>query len=194
MIPRKHREIWPVLTSVVGPLLTVGVALATVSGYHKDVLAAPDYGNWWWWNDVTWETDVWWSRASIDALRDAWLHGGQFDLEVEAYNPGNNTSCDRLHLTEVHPETLPVADWTPGNGCGSASYQEELKLHLNEGYVDPETWYQPWYRFARISYQSGEVNFSFAQPGTLAPDDWLAKLTYDSNFNKTGDDPAGITN
>lgn len=120
----------------------------------------------------------------------------EYRIEQEAYNPGAGTSCDKLHFYSFSALSLPATSWTPSNGCGISTWLEELKIEFDENLISANTWYRHrvvYTKYLTCTGSNGEVNYSFSHNHTSS-DSRLGKITYDSCYNKTGSDPAGLVN
>lgn len=187
--------------AVVATLLVVGSAYA-YAAYHGTWNEQPDWGNHWWYNysnsTLEWYADDYWSTTRADNMK-YWhnnLPWNEYRIEQEAYNPGAGTSCDRLVIKSFASLQLPVTGWVTSNGCGSSSYNEELKLELDENAVSANTWLRHRVTYTernRCSGGDGEVNYSFSHNHS-ASDSWMGKIVYDQCFNKKSSDPAGLVN
>ncbi len=207
---RKLKFISMLMLLIVAALLVNSVVYA-YAAYHGNWAEQPYLGSWWWWNGsyLCWDIDDFWTPAGANALRSG--HNNfprkEYRFEQEAYNPGQGTSCDRLHAIRVDactnppcsgPWTLPITvnGYRFLNGCGSSSVLELVHLELNEDYINGNVWYRH-----RVTYEKrnpgsggdGEVNYSFTHNWTWR-DSWLGKLVYDRWFNKKYSDPPGLVN
>lgn len=194
-------------------LVALGAITTILLGNASQVLAAAAYnGNWaeqpvwgnhWWWSDgvtLTWEADDWWDDAHVTAMRNGrnnfpWH---EYRIENEAYNPGNNSSCDRLVFKGANWFNLPVEGHAVLNGCGKVDFLEELHIELNENAIQSNIWYQHHvtYMERRVCGKkapAGEVNYSFSHNHDWR-DSWLGNITYDKCLNKTGSNPPGMVN
>jgi len=189
---------------MIAVLLIASVAYA-YAAYHGDWAEQPYWGNWWWYNYyyLYWDIDDLWTPAGANAL-----HSGhnnfpwkEYHFEQEAYNPGGNTSCDRLKVRAVYvnqPPTwnLPATDYYIFDGCGSSNVHELVHIELDENSINANVWYRH-----RVIYEKqnpgsggdGEVNYSFSHNWTWS-DSWLGKVVYDQWFNKKYSDPPGLVN
>jgi hypothetical protein len=192
-----------VMIALIGVIATVTTSYA-VAAYHGSWNTQPTWGNHWWYNnspnssELTWYVDDWWTDTAVSNMQ--WWKtnlGRDFRIEQEAYKPGNSTDCDRLHAYSYTSLGLPVTSWVNGNGCGSSSVKEELKIELNEGAMSGGVWYRHKVVYKKswtgCSGSNGEVNYSFSHNQTWA-DSWLGKIEYNSCFDKTGSDPSGMVN
>lgn len=166
--------------------------------YHGTWGEQPTFGNHWWFNfdtELQWHADDYWTPGQLQNLKNGHntFPWHEYRLEREAYNPGGGSSCDRLVYWYAETVNLPVQAWTVGNGCGSSSFYEELKIDIDENAITAETWLRHWVRYAKQGSGSGEVNYSFSHNHTWS-DSWMGKITYDGNFNRTGSDPSGLVN
>jgi len=190
-----------------GILVMLGSVFARVvyayAAYHGSWNEQPYYGNHWWynysWGVLEWYVDDYWTTDRANNMK-YWhnnLPRNEYRLEQEAYKPGQNpSSCDRLVISSYSAMQLPVTGWSPENGCGSASYLEELKIELDENAVPANTWIRH-----RVTYQErnrcsggdGEVNYSFSHNHALG-DSWMGKIVYNRCFDKRYSDPSGLVN
>lgn len=188
--------------------LITGIVYA-YAAYHGNWAEQPYLGNWWWYNYgyLYWDVDDLWTPSGVNALRSG--HNGfprkEYRLEQEAYNPGARTSCDRLHVIEVHsctnppcqgPWTLPITQYKRLNGCGNSNVLELVHLELNENRINANMWYRHRVVYVKQNPGSGgdgEVNYSFSHNWTWN-DSWLGKVVYDRWFNKKYSDPPGLVN
>jgi len=165
--------------------------------YHGNWWSQPVWGQHWWYNNhwsqnLVWYADDWWTEDHLNAMiRDHASFGLEYQLENEAYNPGQNTSCDRLDVTGVYFENLPVTGWSISNGCGNSAYKEEVKVQLDEYHVQPNTRLRHKVTYKKRNVGSGgngEVNYSFSFQ-TSWQDSWLGKIEYNNMFDLIGSDP-----
>jgi hypothetical protein len=186
--------------AVAATLLVVGSVYA-YAAYHGNWNEQPDWGNHWWYNysnsTLEWYADDYWSTARADSMKywHTYLPWNEYRIEQEAYNPGAGTSCDRLVIQSYASLGLPITSWVASNGCGS-SYNEELKLELDENAVSANTWLRHRVTYTernRCSGGDGEVNYSFSHNHS-ASDSWMGKIVYDQCFNKKSSDPTGLVN
>lgn len=201
----KKLKLWTVVTIIlIGLASTVSIGFAWAN-YHGNWDTQPLQGNHWWYNNnptlsqLKWDADDLWTAAAITNMQ--WWRtnfGREFRIEQEAYNPANGGSlCDRFHATSFTSLGLPVQAWNNMNGCGLSTWREELRIEINENALVGSTWYRHRVTYnkawAGCSSSGGEVNYSFSH--NQAPgDSWLGKINYNSCFNKTGSDPAGMVN
>ena len=116
----------------------------------------------------------------------------EYRIEQEAYNPGSGTSCDRLVPWSVTIIDLPYTGYSLANGCGNSSYQEELKIELDENAFSSGQWGAHRVSYTRYGSGAGEVNYSFSHNSTPG-DSWLGKLSYDSQWDMTSTNPPNLT-
>lgn len=172
------------------------------AAYYGSWSEQPYYGNHWWYNYssgvLDWYADDYWTTERVDAMRSGrnnppWK---EYRIEQEAYNPGGNSSCDRLVISSTTAVDLPVTGWSRENGCGSSSYLEELKIELDENAVAANTWIRHLVTYTernRCSGGDGEVNYSFSNNWSVG-DSWMGKINYDQCYDRTSSDPAGMVN
>ena len=200
----KKLRIWiTVILVLIGLFAAASVSYA-YAAYHGNWSTQPTWGNHWWYNNsptntqITWYADDLWEGYSVSTMQ--WWkmrYGINYHLEQEAYNPGTSSNCDRLRVTSYSTLGLPVDSWVLGNGCGSSSWKEELKIGLDELSMTTGTWYRHKVVYNKswtgCNGSNGEVNYSFSHSSAWN-DSWMGKITYNSCFDKTGSDPAGMVN
>lgn len=176
-------------------LVLIGATTAyAADAYHNSGDKAPPTGNWWWGhrtnNRVVWEIHDYWSTTNAQNLRNA----GNYRFEVEGYDPGQGASCDYLNVASVETYELPVTGYSILNGCGSSTQKELIHLSLLESSIQGNLWYRHWqYYYKANTPQAGaHVNYSFAPE--WGSDSWLGKLNYNSSWNATSTDRAGLLN
>jgi hypothetical protein len=190
-------------------VLLIASVVYAYAAYHGNWAEQPYLGNWWWYNGtyLDWDVDDLWTPAGANALRSG--HNNfpwkEYRFEQEAYNPGQGTSCDRLHAIRVDactnppcsgPWTLPITRYDILNGCGNSNVKELVHLELNENYISGNVWYRHRVTYVKLNPGSGgdgEVNYSFSHNWTWS-DSWLGKVVYDQWFNKKYSDPSGLVN
>lgn len=168
-------------------LITVGSVYQFVSaaGAWDDTWSdSPDWGyqNWHNYNSyVRWvPTFQWVNNAPPTSNR---------RIELEWYNPGSGTHCDRLEpysLTEAGGDWVDT-QWTD-NECGGSN-DERLTFSLKESNISSGVWYQVSSNATKVSNPgtNGETNVSFTC--WLCSDDWLGKQNYTSNYGDAGSSP-----
>lgn len=202
----KRRTTW-LVAMVIALVGLVGIRAAyAYAAYHGTWTEQPTFGNHWWynysWGTLEWYADDYWSTNQADSMRYWHSHFpfNEYRIEQEAYDPGGNASCDRLHVRSYTWMDLPVVGATLANGCGSNSYKEELKIELNENAVAANTWLRHLVTYDEINraqcstlYNEGQVNYSFSH-NHAASDSWLGKIVIARCFNWKYSDPQGMVN
>lgn len=195
----KYKLIMLVVISLLSFGSIANIAQA-VAQYHGDWWAQPVWGQHWWYNyhwsqNLDWYADDWWTEDHLNAMiQDHASWGIEYQLENEAYNPGQNTSCDRLVVTGVYSVNLPITGWNVSNGCGYPAYKEEVKVQLDEYQIQPNTWLRHKVTYEKRNVGSGgngEVNYSFSYQ-TSWTDSWLGKIEYNNMFDLIGSSPSGL--
>lgn len=143
--------------------LLFGVVHAYGSYYHHSwEISPPDYGTWWWTNSsrITFETTHWWDTDSRNALAYHYNMNDQPTLEIEAYNPGSQTGCDKLSLYSVTIWNLPVDGYQIKNGdCpgNNTSLKEQVDIFIKgNNSFQANVWYDHWEKYNKHS-GNGEV-------------------------------------
>lgn len=112
-------------------------------------------------------------------------------IELEWYNPGAGTDCDRLEpysLTEYGGDWVDT--WWTDNQCGGwGTDDERLTFSLKENNISSGVLYGVSSKATKVSSPgtSGETNVSFTC--WLCSDDWLGKQEYNSSYNDAGSSP-----
>lgn len=183
-------------------VLAVAGTVYAYAGYYGNWSEQPDWGNHWWynytWSVLEWYADDYWSTDRANAIKNGHNNfpWNEYRIEQEAYKPGDGTSCDRLVISSYTTMGLPVTGWSAENGCGSATYLEELKIELDENAIPANTWLRHLVTYQernRCSGGDGEVNYSFSHNHTWQ-DSWMGKIVYDQCFDKKYSDPSGLVN
>jgi len=192
----KKRHKWlALLLALAGALLAFGVVYAYGTYRHYGYeISPPDYGTWWWTNGtrITFETTHWWDTDSRSALVTHYFLGDQPTFEIEAYDPGQQTECDRIYIYSVTIWNLPVDGYEIKNGdCpgNNQTYKEQVDIFIRADYnFQAQVWYDHWEKYNKIS-GGGEINVTYEFGGL---DLWLAKVEYNGLYNATCTSPAGF--
>lgn len=173
-------------------VLLIILTLATTYGIVKaagawadDWADAPDWGyqNWYDYSTyVKWYPTFKWVDNSPPTSNRR--------IELEWYNPGAETDCNRLEPTSVVEVGGDFIDsWWTDNECGWNSEDERLVFTLKEQNISSGVYYQAKAQADIVSSPStsGETNVSFTC--WLCSDDWLGKQTYNSSYDDTGSSP-----
>lgn len=190
-----------------GALVIMGLAAMTYKAYasvtwnpqppgHDSFHEAPSYGEFDWDpyyqnNTIAWiQRNIWDSNHANNINANRSFTYPKF--EMEAYNPGAGTNCDQLSVVAVWTYSIPQNNSYPSNECGgSTAEQGNIWLATSGTQFQANRSYQTGVNLVKRVSASGEVNFSFQQSNQ---DSWLGKIYYNSSFNSTSSQPAGVCN
>lgn len=186
------------IVSALAVFFLVATAVYAAAYYpHYYEQSPPDQGQWWWTNGslITWETTSWWDKNSAAAIRAQYWQGGDPTIEVEGYDPGKQTGCDKLNVSSVTIYNLPVASYQIINGdCpnNNTNFKEQVDIHIKaDSNFKPRVWYDHWVKYQKVGSGASEANFSY-EVSCCCNDCWLGKVMYDSNKNATCASPSGV--
>lgn len=127
------------------------------------------------------------------AIQTQYNHRRDPTFEIEGYNPGAGTSCDKLSVYSVTIFSLPWDGYTLKNGdCpgNSSSYLEQVDIHIKaDSNFQANTWYSHQVTYNKVGTGNGEVNLSFEVNGLEFN---LGKAKYDSSYYATCANPGNV--
>lgn len=172
------------MTSGMGVLLllviTFGTVLAAWINLTPGHSCAPTQGHFLWTHSPNSQNILWYQYEKWTGSQYTCIHNviaNWYHLETEAYNPGAQTSCDKLHNFYFNTNLLTYQPTEKGNGCGSSAYLEETKFFIDKNFIVSGTNYWTLTEYNKVNSSLGtyEVNWSFSN---LASDWWMAKIKY----------------